>query len=150
MKQIEINEIKYPVYATVEEADVYFNASFGSDWESLYDEDKEKLLVSATRNIDRAEYRGSKVDEEQELAFPRIINGKETDDSILVKACCEEAYAIYNKGKSYTSDVDGIKRIEVQDTTIEFKDSAEASEYVSDVTDDLLRPYRYLGVSVLY
>lgn len=150
MKTVTINGVEYPVYATVSEADLYFNGAFGSNWENIDDDDKIRLLISATRNIDRQEYRGSKIDEMQALEFPRIINGNETSDVILTKACCEEAYAIYNKGQSSIADVDGIKRIEVQDTTIEFKDSADLSGYVSDVADDLLRPYRYLGVSVLY
>ena len=150
MKTIEINGIEYPTYATVEEADDYFNASFGASWEEINDYDKEKLLISATRSIDKGEYRGQKVEESQLLEFPRIINGKETSETILMKACCEEAQAIYDKGTSATADIDGVKRVEVQDTAIEFKDSSETSEFVSDVTDDLLRPYRYLGVSVLY
>lgn len=150
MKILSINGIEYPVYATISEADAYFNGAFGSAWEHIDDDDKIRLLISATRNIDRQEYRGSKVEPTQALEFPRIINNKETDDTIVTKACCEEAYAIFNKGQSAVSDIDGIKRIEVQDTTIEFKDSADLSGYVSDVVDDLLRPYRFLGVSVLY
>ena len=150
MKTIEINGIEYPTYATVEEADDYFTASFGSSWDSLGDYDKEKLLISATRNIDRAEYRGQKVEESQPLEFPRLINGKETSEILLMKACCEEAQAIYEKGTSATADTDGVKSVRVQDTTIEFKDSSEKSDFVSDTADDLLRPYRYLGVSVLY
>lgn len=150
MKTIEINSIDYPTYATVEEADDYFNASFGSNWEMIDWDIKEKLLVSATRNIDRVEYRGQKAEENQETAFPRIINGKPTDDSLVMKACCEEAQAIYEKGTTATADVDGVKSVTVQDTSIVFKDSADVSDYVSDTADDLLRPYRYLGVSVLY
>lgn len=150
MKQIEINGIIYPVYATISDADNYFNASYGSAWDSIYDDDKEKLLVSATRSIDRAEYRGVKKEESQVLQFPRIINGKETDETLLTQACCEEAIAIYNKGNSYVANITGIKKVDVQDTSIEFKDSAETGEFNSDIVDDLLRPYRFLGVSVLY
>lgn len=150
MKTVEINDITYPTYATIEEADNYFNASFGSDWETINDDDKAKLLVSATRSIDRAEYRGSKVDEAQELEFPRVISGNETDDTLLLKACCEEAIAIYQHGSTSVSSTDGVKSVEVQDTRIEFKDNTDTSDYISDIVGDLLRPYRYLGVSVLY
>ena len=150
MKTVEINRIDYPTYATVEEADDYLGASFGSSWENISYDDKAKLLISATRSIDKVEYRGSKVDETQPLEFPRIINGKETNEVLLMKACCEEAQAIYDKGTSTTADIDGIKRVEVQDTAIEFKDVSQASDFISDTAEDLLRPYRYLGVSVLY
>lgn len=145
---ININGKEYPTYATVEQADEYFQASYGSEWENLDDEDKEKLLVTATRSIDKSEYRGKKADEEQPLQFPRIINGKLTDDDLLMRACCEEAMAIYSNGQ--TKDYRGIKRIDVQDTSIEFNSNVEDSQYASDVVDDLLLPYRYLGVSVLY
>lgn len=145
---ININGKEYPTYATVEQADEYFQASYGSEWENLDDDTKEKLLVTATRSIDKSEYRGKKVDEKQPLQFPRIINGKLTDDDLLMRACCEEAIAIYDNGQ--TKDYRGIKRIDVQDTSIEFNSNAEDSQYASDVADDLLLPYRYLGVSVLY
>ena len=150
MKTIEINGIEYPTYATLDEADNYFNASFGANWENIGDYDKQKLLVTATRGIDRVEYRGAKVDENQVLEFPRIINGVQTDDDLVTRACCEEAEAIYTKGTSATADIDGVKSVKVQDTTIEFKDASETSDFISDTADDLLRPYRYLGVSVLY
>lgn len=148
MKTIEINCIDYPVYATVEEADDYFNASFGTNWENLDWNVKEKLLVTATRSIDKSEYRGKKAEENQYLKFPRIIDGKQSDDDLLMRACCEEAIAIYENGE--TRDYKGIKKIDVQDTSIEFNSNAEDSQYASDIADDLLLPYRYLGVSVLY
>lgn len=150
MKTVLIKEIEYPVYATKEEADNYFNASFGSNWESIEDETKNVLLVSATRSIDKSEWKGAKVDKEQPLAFPRYIAGKQTDDELLVNACCEEALAIYNSGTSDTSNTDGIESIKVQDTQITFKANAEEQEFKSNSVEELLRPYRYLGVSVLF
>ena len=148
MKQINIDGKQYPVYATVEDADGYFGGAFGSNWETLDDDVKEKLLVSATRSIDKCEYRGKKVEEGQYLQFPRIIDGKQTDDDLLMRACCEEASAIYDSGQ--TKDYRGIKAMKVQDTSIEFSSNASDSEYSSDVVDDMLLPYRYLGISVLY
>lgn len=150
MKIIEINENEYPTYATVEEADDYFTAFYGSVWEEIDEEDKKKLLVSASRTIDYGEWRGYKVDEEQKQAFPRIINGKETDEDLLMKACCEEALGIYQSGNNGIANTDGIQSVRVQDTEITFKSNATEQEFHSNAVEDILRPYRYLGVSVLY
>lgn len=60
-KYININGKEYPVYATVEEADEYFAAFFNSGWDAISDEDKAKLLVSATRSIDRMQFAGEKL-----------------------------------------------------------------------------------------
>lgn len=150
MKTVTINDIEYPVYADVADADKHFNASFGSNWSSVSVEDKAKLLVSATRTIDGGEWRGVPVDEQQELAFPRIIYGKQTDDNLLIKACCEEAQAIYKSGTSEYTDAQGIETIKVQDTQITFKANAEEKQFKSEAVEDLLRPYMYQGVSVLY
>lgn len=150
MKTIEINSKEYPTYATIEEADDYFAAFYGSVWHEIDDEDKKKLLVSASRNIDYGEWRGRKVDEDQKQAFPRIINGKETDETLLMIACCEEALGIYQAGSSGTANTDGIASVKVQDTQITFKSNATEQEFHSDTVEDILRPYRYLGVSVLY
>lgn len=150
MKTVDINNISYPVYATVEDADNYFNAFYGSVWETIEQEDKAKLIVSATRTIDYSEWRGEKAEKDQPLEFPRIINGKITDDDLLMRACCEEAQAIYSSGSATTSNTDGIESIKVQDTQITFKANTEEQEFKSNAVEDILRPYRYLGVSVLY
>lgn len=150
MKTITIKKIQYPVYATLKEADEYFNAVFGSNWETIDDGTKNVLLVSATRSIDYAEWKGVKVDEEQALAFPRYIAGKKTDDDLLMKACCEEAIAIYKSGSSNVSNTEGIQSIKVQDTQITFRANAEEQKFKSNAVEEILRPYMYLGVSVLF
>lgn len=150
MKTVLIKDIEYPVYATIDEANEYFNASFGSNWDSIDDETKNVLLVSATRSIDKAEWKGTEVEEKQPLAFPRYIAGKLSDEDLLMRACCEEAIAIYKSGTSDTSNTEGIESIKVQDTQITFKANAKEQGFKSNVVDELLRPYMYLGVSVLF
>lgn len=150
MKTVTINEVEYPTYATIQDADNYFNAFFGSTWESIDEVDKAKLLVSATRTIDAQEWRGYKKDEAQELAFPRLINMVETDERLLTKACCEEALAIKKSGTSESLNAEGVQSVTVQDTTISFKANNEDKAFKSSIVEDILRPYRYLGVSVLF
>jgi hypothetical protein len=150
MKTVNINGIEYPTYATVKEADDYFNAFFGSNWTCIDEVDKAKLLVSATRTIDAQEWRGVKKDDTQELSFPRLINKVETDERLLLKACCEEALAVNKSGTSSTVNTEGIQSVTVQDTTITFRTNAEEKAFKSNIAEDILRPYRFLGVSVLY
>lgn len=150
MKTVQINGIEYPVYATIEDANNYFNASFGNNWNEVSDEDKAKLLVSATRSIDRDEWKGVKKEENQPLAFPRLLNDKETDAELLLRACCEEAIAIYNNGKTSQYNTEGIQSMRVQDTEITFKSGAEEQHYFSNAVEDILKEYRYYGIRVLY
>lgn len=150
MKTVEINGKEYAVYATVEEADDYFMAFFNSDWENIDSIDKAKLLVSATRSIDRVAYAGDKIEETQELKFPRIIYHRETDDKILLEACCEEALAIFNFNSAFGGDASGIKSMRVQDTSIEFFESNQEKQFKSDAAYKLLYPYFEFGVEVGY
>ena len=75
-KIIKINNKDYYTYATVEDADDYFAASYGSEWETISENQKQKLLITATRVIDRKDYQGEKLDKNQPLKFPRIIEGE--------------------------------------------------------------------------
>lgn len=133
MKTITINEFEYPTYATVEDADKYFSAKFGSTWGDIEQSDKEKLLVTATREIEKAEFQFCKVDINQDLAFPRmprfncydvIINPEKE----LIECCCEIANAINNLSFAEsitTPGIDKIKSMSIGDTSITYKDGAE-------------------------
>ena len=59
-------------YVTVAEADLYFADRLdGSNWTSLDNSIKEKLLIMATMLIDTYEFAGSVISDNQSLAFPR-------------------------------------------------------------------------------
>lgn len=80
-------------YATVGEADNYFDQVLNSDaWSDAVEADKEKALIMATRVIDQLNYEGEIAADGQELQFPR-----DDDTSIpqnVRDACCEEAFAL--------------------------------------------------------
>lgn len=150
MKTVNINGKDYPVYATVAEADDYFAGFFNSGWDAIEQDDKPKLLVSATRAIDRGNYAGKKVDSSQVLEFPRIIYHEQTSDKILTEACCEEALAIFSWNSAFGGDVSGIKSMKVQDTSIEFTGNQEMKQFRSDNANKLLYPYFEFGVEIGY
>ena len=58
-KTVKINDIEYPVYCTVEEAEQYFATKLdASQWKTLNDDDKAKVLVEATRKLNTLKYEG--------------------------------------------------------------------------------------------
>ena len=151
-KIIIIDTKEYYTYATVSEANDYFAASFGSEWSEVSEADKPKLLVTATRLIDKKNYQGKKVDEEQHLKFPRIIANEQTDDELLVQACCELAMSLYFHGDS--SSINGINMKSVQsvslgDSSISFKDDANLESDQDAIIDDYLSDYLMGGVQVI-
>lgn len=125
MPTITINDIEYNSYVTLEEANAYLDVKYGSNW-STYDDDKKKLLlVNATREIDKREYQGCKVEEEQPLKFPRIIGCKQTDENLVKQATMELADCIsLSNTPGGTTNLQAIKSMKVGDTDIEFKDGA--------------------------
>lgn len=147
MTTITINNIEYNSYASVEEADWYLNVKYGSNWSTFDDDKKAILLVNATREIDKREYQGVKVDEKQPLKFPRIIAGVQTDDELVKQACIElaDGLALTSTGTSGgAANLQAIKSMKVGNTDIEFKDDAvlvDPAQVASGVIDDLLEPY---------
>ena len=135
-KTINVNEKDFYTYATVEEANEYFSVIYGSEWESISENQKQKLLLTATRIIDRQDYQGQKVDENQPLKFPRIINGKETSEDLLIIACCELATDIYSDNG--VDGVNNLKSVSLGDSSVSFAEGENSCE------DDLIIE-RYLS-----
>lgn len=144
MATIIINNIEYPSYATVQDADNYFGAKFGSEWGALQTEDKNKLLVSATREIEKCRFQGIRVDKDQDLKFPRQIGCFiiDLENKDLIECCCEVANAIYLTSCSdcvnmAIPNADKIKSMSVGDTSISFQDNANIE---IDVFDSVAMP----------
>lgn len=153
MKTVTINSKDYPVYADLDDATEYFSSVYNSSWGGIDDNDKAKLLVMATRHIDSVDWRGLPLNPDQKLQFPRMIDGRETGEELLMSACCEEAAAIYeNDGAAGMNGANGIKSVRVQDTEIQFKDGKATEEMllVSDEVARLLGKYMNKGIRVLY
>lgn len=65
---------EFTVYADVDEADAYLDgASHADAWRAITDDDaKARYLVTATRTLNRQNWKGDKVEITQPLAFPRV------------------------------------------------------------------------------
>ena len=83
-------------YATVEQADAYFNARINSaEWDEFTAEEKPKLLLAASDYIDFSyNFKGSKTDALQMREFPRTgiqgVDPSKIPDRVIY-ACCELA-----------------------------------------------------------
>lgn len=147
-KIIKINNKDYYTYATVEDADDYFAASYGSEWETISENQKQKLLITATRVIDRKDYQGIKVDENQPLKFPRLISGIQTDDYLLMMTCCELALNIYSDGGKDV-DISNIKSVSLGDSSVSFRDTSKTESEEDLLIEDFLSDYLMGGVRVI-
>lgn len=138
----------FNVYATVEEADLYFSTMFGNNWAEIGETQKAQLLITATRMIDRQDFQGVVVDEEQPLKFPRIINDKLTNDDLLVETCCELALQIYSDG-GINVDVSNVESVSLGDSKITFKDNIINENGNELLIENFLSDYLMGGVRVL-
>lgn len=129
-KYVTINEISYPVYADLQDAEIYNNAIVGSSWSTLDETTQSQYLVMATRKIDSYNYSGKKVSENQELKFPRVMtNGKTSDDEVLTNLCCQIAAYYLSNGTSSSGDsgnlLSNLKEYKVGDLQVNFKDDVQ-------------------------
>lgn len=146
MKTVLINNIEYPTYATLEDAEIYFNAEFDSNWQHI--ENKEQLLVTATRIIDKKDFQGEKVEATQPLKFPRIIAGQETDENLLMVACCELANNIFKDGGK-DADISNLKSVSLGDSSITFKEDGKTENDDDLLIEQYLSDYLIGGVRVI-
>lgn len=147
-KIITINNKEYYTYATLEDADNYFAAAYGSEWEQISENQKQKLLITATRLIDRRDYQGEKVNSEQPLKFPRIICDEKTNDDVLITACCELAANIYSDG-GIDKTMSNIKSVSLGDSSISFIESGKTESEDDLIIEKFLSEYLMGGVRVI-
>ena len=83
---ITFNNNEYYAYGSIDEANKYLSAKYGSNWNAKEDDTKKQLLISATRLIDTYSYAGAKLEANQPLEFPRQFRHGSLSDDDLVKA----------------------------------------------------------------
>ena len=138
-------EVGANTYVTLEEANGILEAVFDNEeWKLLTDEQKKACLVNATNKINLLAVKGSKLDAEQVLIFPRDW---ETAVSNNVKmAQCYEALEIcrynYKREREMNS---GIVSRSMDNVSVTYaKQSNRQKGLYSKETFDLLRSYLIL------
>lgn len=111
-------------YPTIAVADAYLEAclSFFETWDAMDDEEKSARIVSASRAIDRFNYRSPKLDSDQAMRFP--VEDQDDTDIIppeVIAATCEmimHQYRVQSGATGQASrdidsvDVDGVVAVE--------------------------------------
>ena len=80
-------------YLTIQEAQEYFDGRLHTEaWDCASEIDRNKGLVMATRAIDKLNFRGIRLNDNQALQFPRDTDTVIPQD--IKDACAEEALAL--------------------------------------------------------
>jgi len=153
-------------YVTLADANAYFANRLNTQiWDGAGDNDKSKALIMATKSLDRLIFKGSKVNIDQSLQFPRyfkeyihaeflnLISGVTLDIPQLVQdACCEEAMAILggvsNPNTRATLQQQGVKRIKFGNAEEEYITQSGVNNTQSSEAKIILRPYLASSVTV--
>ncbi len=134
-------------YASLAEAEAYFNNRlYVTDWTGT-DDDKKRALIMATQQIDLNDFVGYRATSTQALKWPRY--GAPIPDSggysvawyavdeipVLVKQAQYE-YALLFMGSDYTaqSDLLNYKRIKVDDIELEINQPVQSGTVPADVS----------------
>ena len=84
-------------FVTLEDAQTYFEERYDSnDWFALEEEDKEKLLITASKKINTFDFVGEPLEDNQPMAFPRDYALPQD----IKDAVCEEAISLISKADS--------------------------------------------------
>ena len=127
-------------YFTPEECEEIIASNFMSTdskrifWNNLPNEDKETLIVSTHKKIDKDAmcYVGRKVDINQNMQFPRIVN---TDEGELLVECPYDikigtVYAMLDFATKAASDVNKLRELGIES----YSDGSGASAKLSQTT----------------
>ena len=114
-------------YATLAEADAYFEAApgFFAVWDALTDAEKTARLIEAARAIDRLPIIGNRADPDQALRFPQTLDPTMPFDMQIApmtvplavkQAQCELVRMLYNTAGAITGQAGDrdIKRVKVE------------------------------------
>ena len=114
-------------YNSVTEATTYFNSRYDSDeWTQASEQNREKVLKTAARYINRLNYQGDKKDASQEHEFPR---GADTVAPQAIKdAECEIALALL-KGRDVEFEAEHRGQ---ESTALGGMRTRKTSEYIPD------------------
>lgn len=120
-------------YATVAEADAYFESAYGRTlWLSIDEEDKGRLLISASRYLDQfIDWAGYRYGPTQSMAWPRTyveihdhhFPNNEIPNTVKV-ATFELAYHMFESGTPLSFDGQAVDRVKVGPIDVEFSKGA--------------------------
>jgi hypothetical protein len=103
---VPANGSTVPIYGTIERADNYFAMMLeGQRWAFTERLKRLQALVSATRRIDRLNFKGEMADASQPLQFPR---GTDTVVPVEIEQACYELALVLLKGVDPDTEADNL------------------------------------------
>jgi len=136
-------------YATLEEAEVYFEASLHNNWSDVSEDNRKKALLTSTRLLDLMfNWDGFKKTKKQFLRWPRIgvktVDGFHFDSDeipiFLKNATIEYAKFLLVEDRTAEDDTKGFSRIKVGSIELEI-DKTDRKKAVPESILDLIMPY---------
>ncbi len=140
-------EIYKNSFITLDDAELYFNERFNSEkWYSVSEEDKDKLLVTASKKINRYDFLGEKKASEQPMEFPR--NYPLPQD--IKDAVCEEAISlIENPNNPHLENQRfGIQSISLGAGSVSYRDKGNFGDLCSSVAMELVTKWVKKGYNI--
>jgi len=142
-----------PVYADVEMADAYLSGAIhGQSWAALSDETKGQALVTATRTLDRQQWKGERAETSpmQALDWPRINTGiigvNDVEVPIDIIHASIEMALLLSQGSSVQNDsnvAQKISSLKAGSVSISYFGGASVSttQRFPTIIDELIAPY---------
>ena len=138
-------------YMSLEEADAIIeNELLDSDeeytlWNSLSDENKEKLIVRGTRTVDVIPFRGVKynISSVKDLQWPRLIDNEliECPDDIKLGLLVQVLRDYKNKSKQETNLLElGVTNYKIKDASISL-DPSKVNKLCNGIYNDIFDLY---------
>ena len=133
-------------YVTLAEANSYFETvPDSSTWTNKTDDQKNRALIAATREIDNLVFYGDRCDNGQALKFPR--NNYEVDDVELTCSTIPNniKYAQYELARALANDTDAItgntgtagvpSEVKIGDLEVKYNEKSQSTGTVNNIFD---------------
>ena len=147
-------------YVTLAEANSYFETvPDSSTWTNKTDDQKNRALIAATREIDNLVFYGDRCDNGQALKFPR--NNYEVDDVELTCSTIPNniKYAQYELARALANDTDAItgttgkdgnfEEVKLGDLQVKYNTASQGTGSVNNILDVYPWLQSYLGAYML-
>ena len=147
-------------YVTLAQANTYFETVPDSTtWTNKTDDQKNRALIAATREIDNLVFYGDRCDNGQALKFPR--NNYEVDDVVLACTAVPNniKYAQYELARALANDTDAItgttgkdgnfSEVKLGDIQVKYNTDSQGTGSVNNILDVYPWLQSYLGAYML-
>ena len=147
-------------YVTLTEANSYFEtAPDSSTWTNKTDDQKNRALISATREIDNLVFYGDRCDEDQALKFPRTNYQVDRVELSCSTIPLNIKYAQYELARALANDTDAMtgnlgtdgnfSEVKLGDIEVKYNTASQGTGSVNNILDVYPWLQSYLGAYIL-